>query len=72
MARLPELLDAVERGETIVITRRGRRIARLVPDAVIRREQTEQALAELAELRKAMPTLTLDEIRAARHEGHDH
>ena len=29
---LPQLLDDVERGETIVITRHGRPIARLVPD----------------------------------------
>jgi prevent-host-death family protein len=29
--RLPELLDSVERGETVVITRRGRPAARLVP-----------------------------------------
>jgi prevent-host-death family protein len=28
---LPELLDHVERGETVVITRRGRPAARLVP-----------------------------------------
>jgi len=28
---LPELLDSVERGEVIVITRRGRPAARLVP-----------------------------------------
>ena len=28
---LPRLLDSVERGETVVITRRGRPAARLVP-----------------------------------------
>jgi len=28
---LPELLDAVERGETVVITRRGRPAAHLIP-----------------------------------------
>jgi prevent-host-death family protein len=28
---LPQLLDAVERGETIIITRHGRSVARLVP-----------------------------------------
>ena len=30
---LPQLLDDVERGETIVITRHGRAIARIVPEA---------------------------------------
>ena len=30
---LPQLLNDVERGETIVITRHGRAIARIVPEA---------------------------------------
>lgn len=30
--KLPELLDQVERGRTIVITRHARNVARLVPD----------------------------------------
>ncbi len=29
--RLSELVDAVERGESVVITRRGREVAQLVP-----------------------------------------
>lgn len=32
---LPQLLDSVERGETIVITRNGRPAARLVPVAIV-------------------------------------
>lgn len=67
---LPQLLDAVERGETIVITRHGRAIARLVPEADRHRDEIAKALADLAELRKCMPRLTLDEILSARHEGH--
>jgi len=30
--KLPELLDQVERGRTIVITRHARNVARLIPD----------------------------------------
>jgi len=30
---LPQLLDDVERGETIIITRHGRPIAQIVPEA---------------------------------------
>jgi prevent-host-death family protein len=30
---LPKLLDDVERGETIIIARHGRAIARIVPEA---------------------------------------
>ena len=69
-ARLPQLLDEVERGETIVITRHGRPIARIVPEAARRREEIEKAMAELREFRKSMPRLTLEEILSARHEGH--
>lgn len=67
---LRQLLDAVEQGETIIITRHGRRIARLVPESDRRREAIAKALAELDEIRKTMPRLTLAEILSARHEGH--
>ena len=36
---LPRLLDDVEAGETIVITRHGKPIARLVPDEAHRKAQ---------------------------------
>jgi prevent-host-death family protein len=36
---LPHLLDAVERGEIIVITRRGRAIARIVSEAAHRQAE---------------------------------
>jgi prevent-host-death family protein len=69
-ARLSELLDEVEQGETIVITRHGRPIARLVPEAERRQERIDRALEAIKELRKTMPRLTLEEILSARHEGH--
>ena len=69
-ARLPELLDEVERGETIVITRRGRAVARLVPETERRQEEIEEAIEGIKRLRKKMPGLTLEEILSARHEGH--
>jgi len=37
-ARLPQFLDDVERGETIIITRHGRPVAHLVPAPVRDRE----------------------------------
>ena len=69
-ARLPELLDEVERGETIVITRRGRAVARLVPETERRQEEIEEAIEGIKRLRKKMPRLTPEEILSARHEGH--
>lgn len=68
--RLPQLLGDVERGETIIITRHGRPIARLVPENAKRQEEVTKALADLDELRKTMPRQTLGEILLARHEGH--
>ena len=69
-SHLAQLLDEVERGETIVITRHGRAIARLVPEAERRLEEIAKAIADLKELRKGMPRLTIEEILSARHEGH--
>lgn len=31
--RLTQLIDAVEQGETVIITRHGRAVARIVPEA---------------------------------------
>jgi prevent-host-death family protein len=36
---LPRLLDEVERGETLIITRHGRAIARIVPEVDRRQER---------------------------------
>jgi prevent-host-death family protein len=67
---LPQLLDEVERGETIVITRHGRPIARLVPEVKDDRADVRDAISELKELRRHFASLTLEEILSARHEGH--
>jgi len=64
------LLDEVERGETIIITRRGQAIARLVPEARVRQEEVDQALEDLTELGKQTGTITVEEILAWRHAGH--
>jgi len=69
-AHLPQLLSEVERGETIVITRHGRAIARLVPEAEQRAIEVQRTMAQIAIFRKTMPTITVSDILAARHEGH--
>jgi prevent-host-death family protein len=68
-ARLAELLDEVERGETVVITRHGKAIARLVPDEEARREDARRAMAEIEAARKYAPRVTKEEILAWRDEG---
>lgn len=68
---LPQLLDDVERGETILITRHGRPIARLVPEADRRQAEINQAVANIRAMRRGKADkLTLNEILTSRHEGH--
>ncbi len=69
-ARFSQLLDDVERGETIVITRHGRAIARLAPEADRREAEIRKTMARIDAFRETMPRLSADEINSARHEGH--
>ena len=68
-AKFAELLDAVERGETIEITRHGKTIARIVPDEDRRRADIRRAITEMREARKNGPRATIEEILAWRDEG---
>lgn len=67
---LPQLLDDVERGETILITRHGRPIARLVPEVSRRQVEIDQAIEGIQKLRQRAGKLTVEEILSSRHEGH--
>ena len=69
-AHLPQILDEVERGETIIITRHGRPIAQIVPKADNRAAETRKAMDRIAAFRQTMPDLSVEEILSARHEGH--
>ena len=66
---LPQLLDDVERGETLLITRHGRSIARLVPEIDQRRSQVAEAVKRIQERRRRMPSITVKELLSARDEG---
>ncbi len=68
--RLPQILDEVERGETVRITRHGRPIARIVPEANRRQAEINQAVANIKALRRRTGKIALEEILSARHEGH--
>jgi prevent-host-death family protein len=67
---LPQLLDEVERGETLVITRHGRAIARIIPETQRRQEEIDKAIENMKALRKRTGKVTVEEILSARHEGH--
>ncbi|EME68126.1 prevent-host-death family protein [Paramagnetospirillum caucaseum] len=66
---LPQLLDDVERGETLIITRHGRPIARLVPERDRRQEEVDKAIAGIALRRRAAASVTVADILSARDEG---
>ncbi|GAA0330037.1 type II toxin-antitoxin system prevent-host-death family antitoxin [Sphingomonas oligophenolica] len=71
-AHLTQLLTAVERGESFTITRHGQPVAQLVPVADRRKAEVERVMEQIAAFRETMPRLTVDELLAARHEGHRH
>ena len=70
--RLGHLLDLVEQGEVVIITRHGKEVARLVPAHPMRnREQARAAIRrirERAEQRKLGP-LDWSEWKSFRDEG---
>jgi prevent-host-death family protein len=52
---LGELLDCVEAGEEVTITRRGRVVARLVPPRpAVDRERVREAIAAIRAMRKGV------------------
>jgi prevent-host-death family protein len=68
-AHLSELLDRVEAGEEVIITRRGHPVAHLRP---VIRQRKPLRLSELTEFRATMPPLrrpTAELLREARDEG---
>jgi prevent-host-death family protein len=71
--RLSELLDRVEKGEQIVITRHGRPVARLVPEGGHDVGDALAALNRITARRSAMATrgvrVTQADIRSMREEG---
>jgi prevent-host-death family protein len=74
---LGSLLDRVERGEEIVITRHGRAVARLVPNAGrFDQDQAQEAFQRLRARAKRLarehpnaPSFDWDELRKLRDKG---
>jgi len=67
--QLLALLDDVERGETLIITRHGKPIARLVPERERRLQEVEAAVERIEARRKNGPHATVEEIREWINEG---
>lgn len=67
--RFLRILDDVERGETVIITRHGKPVARIIPQAEIERERVQRAMEGMRALRKRIGKFSLEEILSARDEG---
>jgi prevent-host-death family protein len=63
------ILDEVERGESVIITRHGKPVARLSPQREIEPERVEAAIERMKALRQKIGKMTLAEILSARDEG---
>jgi prevent-host-death family protein len=66
---LPRLLDEVERGETLIITRHGRAIARIVPEVDRQQAKIAEAMDAIRNLRRRTGRIKVDELLSARDEG---
>ena len=71
---LAQLLDAAELGETVAITRHGKRIARLVPEQQQQQEKVAAAIESIKRLarerREQFGPVSVEEIVSSIHEGH--
>lgn len=71
--RLSELIERAEAGETVVITRHGKPVARLVAEEGERRRRVEAEVEGMLAERAARPVpavrLTVHEILAMRDDG---
>ncbi len=66
---LAGLLDEVERGETLIITRHGRPIARIVPEVDRQQAKIDEAMETIRSLRRRTGRIEVDELLSARDEG---
>jgi prevent-host-death family protein len=63
------ILDDVERGASIIVTRHGKPVARLIPEAEVDRKRVERAVEGILEIRKRTKPVSLEEILSMRDEG---
>jgi prevent-host-death family protein len=68
--RLPSLLREVEAGETIIITRHGKPIARIVPAQIDDKAEVRDAIARIKAARRKRAGISIEEIISSIHEGH--
>ena len=67
---LPQLLDRVARGESLIITRHGHPVARLVPMENEARDRARRAARRILERRARLDRTSISELMDTVHEGH--
>jgi prevent-host-death family protein len=68
-AKRAELLDQVERGRTVCITRHGKMVARVIPESEARAAEVAEAIKRLRAFREKVGKAPRDEVLAAREEA---
>jgi|KBSSwiStaDraftv2_1062776.scaffolds.fasta_scaffold291719_1 prevent-host-death family protein len=68
-AQFSEILDEVERGGTVIITRHGKPIVRMTPMAEDRQSEIRDVIAKMKQLRLGTKGVTVEEILQWRDEG---
>jgi prevent-host-death family protein len=70
-ARFSAVLDDVERGESVNITRHGKTVARIVRPEVDDRERAHKAVGQIREMKRTgrKTGITVEDILSARDEG---
>jgi prevent-host-death family protein len=65
------ILDDVEQGQTVTITRHGKTVARIVPESEEKAyaEQVRQAMEAIREIRKRVKPISIAQIIADKDEG---
>jgi prevent-host-death family protein len=63
------ILDDVERGESIIVTRHGKEVAVISPKAQMDRERVERAIEGIRTLRQRIGKASLEEILSMKDEG---
>jgi prevent-host-death family protein len=63
------ILDDVERGESIVVTRHGKEVALISPKSLVDRERVQRAIEGMQALRQRIGKVSLEEILSMRDEG---
>jgi antitoxin (DNA-binding transcriptional repressor) of toxin-antitoxin stability system len=61
----------VERGETLIITRHGRAIARIVPEVYLRKAKIDEAMDAIRNLRERTGGIYTAELLSARDDGRE-